>query len=264
MEEMLGTTGPLDVRVKVASAQILVSPAHEGRATAAVEPLDPEHEPSVRLASHARIRLRKDRLDVTVPEAGRALREGELLVRLALPPGSSLTVHAAKATIGVTGSLESLDASIGAGSVDADSVQQVLNVRSAQCDVVAGQVRTASVTTGQGTVRAEHVGDLSFKAAQGEVDLGATHGTVRVKGAAVRLVVHAAGPGEIDYQGATGDAHVTVVAGTAVHLDLASAVGRVACDLPHARGATPAGESLRLRLRTGTGDVLVTSTAGLT
>jgi hypothetical protein len=264
MEEQLGITGPLDVRVKVPSAHVAVTAADAGHATAAVEPLDPEHEPSVRLASRTAIRLRKDRLDVTVQEAGRALREGELLVRLALPTGSSLTVHAAKATICVTGGLESLDASIGAGSVEADTVQQVLSVRSAQCDVVAGQVRTASVTTGQGTVRAERVGDLSFKAAQGEVELGATHGTVRVKGAAVRLVVHAAGPGEIDYQGATGDAHVAVVAGTAVHLDLASAVGRVGCDLPHARGATPARESLRLRLRTGTGDVLVTSTAAVT
>lgn len=261
MEEHLVVAGPLDVRVKVPSAHIAVTAADAGRATAAVEPLDPGHEPSVRLASRTAIRLRKDRLDVTVQEAGRALREGELLVRLALPPGSRLTVHAGKATISVVDGLEALDASLGAGSVDADHVRQGLSVRAAQCDVVVGQAQTTSVTTGQGTLRAERVGDLTFKAAQGEVELGQTCGTVRVKGAALGLVVHAAGPGDLDYQSAAGDARVAVVAGTAVHLDLASAVGRVACDLPHESGTTPARESLRLRLRTGTGDVLVTSTA---
>jgi hypothetical protein len=261
MEEQLGITGPLDVRVKVPSAHIAVTAAEAGRATADVEPLDPEHAPSVRLASRTAVRLRKDRLDVTVQDAGRGLREGELLVRLALPAGSRLTVHAAKASISVVDGIDSLDASLGAGSVEADLIRKALTVRAAQCDVVIGEAGSTHVTTGQGTLRAERIGDLSFKAAQGEVELGATSGTVRVKGAALSLVVHAAGPGELDYQSAAGDAQVSVVAGTAVHLDLTSAVGRVACDLPHATGATPARESLRLRLRTGTGDVLVTSTA---
>jgi hypothetical protein len=233
MEEQLGLTGPLDVRVKVPSAHIAVTAADTGHARCAVEPLDPEHEPSVRLASRTAIRLRKDRLDVTVQDAGRGLREGELLVRLALPAGSRLTVHAGKASISVVDGIEALDASIGAGSVEADRVRQALTVRAAQCDVVIGQARTTHITTGQGTLRAEQVGDLTFKAAQGDVELGTTSGVVRVKGAAVRLVVHAAGPGEVDYQGAAGDARVTVVAGTAVQLDLASAVGRIACDLPH-------------------------------
>jgi hypothetical protein len=264
MEEQLGLTGPLDVRVKVPSGHIAVTASDAGRAAAAVEPLDPEHEPSVRLASRTAIRLRRDRLDVTVQDAGRGLREGELLVRLSLPAGSRLTVHAGKASISVAGGLESLDASIGAGSVEADRVRQAMTVRAAQCDVALGEAQNASVTTGQGTLRAEQVAGLTFKAAQGEVELGATSGTVRVKGAAVRLVVHAAGPGEIDYQGAAGDAQVAVVAGTAVQLDLTSAVGRVSCDLPHENDRPAEEASLRLRLRTGTGDLLVTSSAAAT
>ena len=260
MEEQLVVEGPLDVRVKVPNAHIAVRAAEAGRATAAVEPLDPGHAPSVRLASRASIRLRKDRLEVTVHEAGRALREGELLVRLALPPGSRLTVHAGKAAISVVDGVESLDASLGTGSLDADRVRQALTVRAGQCDVVTGEAQNVNVTTGQGTLRADRVHDVTFKAAQGEVELGGTSGTVRVKGAAVALVVHAAGPGEVDYQGVAGDARVAVLAGTAVQLDLASAVGRIACDLPHESGAPPESESLRLRLRTGTGDLVVTST----
>ena len=262
MEQHFPVAVPLHARVKVLSARVEVEPAQGDTATCAVEPLDPEHEPSVHLAAGARIRLRGDRLDVTVRGTGPALRDGELLVRLGLPAGSRLSVHAGRASIHVRGGLDVLDAKLGAGDVDADAVERALTVQAAQVDVTVTRAAKASVTAGrQGCLRARQVRDAEFRAAEGKVELGATDGHVVTKGAAVDLLVHEVAGGVIDFTAATGSARVAVVAGTAVQLDLLSATGTVRCELPHDDDLARGDVSLKLRLRSATGDLLVTSVA---
>ncbi len=252
---------PLQVSVKVLNARVEVGPADEGTATCVVQPLDPTHDASVQLAASAGVHLRGNRLEVTVREAGPALREAELLVRLGLPARSGLAVHAGKASIHVRGGLDVLEARLGAGDVAADTVDRTLTVKAGQVDVTVIRAGKVSLAAGQAILRAQRVRDTDFKAAHGKVELGRTDGNVVAKGAAVDLVVRAAGQGAVDFQAVTGSARVAVVAGTAVQLDLTSATGSVRCELPHESDLRRGDVGLKLRLRSGTGDLVVTSAA---
>jgi hypothetical protein len=241
-----------------------VTRSEAGSATASVIPVDPSHAPSVQAASSAEIRLVGDRLTVFVPDRGRMFRTAEVVVELGLPASSHVAVRGGRVSIHVRNGLEMLHARLGAGAVDVDVVEDTLSVKAGQVDVAVEVAGLVGVVTGQGTLRAGSVGGATFKTGHGEVELGRASGQVLVKGGAVRLVVREAGPGELSFDTGSGSARVAVVPGTTVQLDLTSAVGDVRCDLPMESSPPEDGAGLRLRLRTGLGDLLVMSAAPVT
>lgn len=250
------TDGPLEATVRIGSGQIAVRRAADGAASADVRPLDATHEPSVRLAASAQVRLDGHSLIVAVPEHGRTFRRAEVLVELQLPAESQLLIKAGAATIKARDGLRSLEAKMGAGTVDADDVGDLV-VKAGQVEVVVGSARTVVVSTGQGSLHAGSIGDAAFKTGHGQVELGRTEGRVLVKGGMVDLTIRAAGAGEVTFTGGAGSARVGVVPGTTVQLDLTSGSGDVRCDLPLESSAPTGGAALDLRLRTGSGDLLV-------
>lgn len=252
------TDGPLDASVRIGSGQVVVRRAADGAASADVRPLDATHEPSIRLAASAQVHLEGDQLFVAVPEHGRTFRRAEVLVELQLPACSQLLVKAGAATITSRDELSSLEAKIGAGKVDVDDVGDLV-VKAGQVEVVVGSARTVVVSTGQGSLHADSVGDAAFKSGHGQVELGRTAGRVLVKGGMVDLTIRSAGAGEVAFTGGAGSARVGVVPGTTVHLDLTSGSGDVRCELPFESSAPTGGAALDLRLRTGSGDLLVMS-----
>jgi DUF4097 and DUF4098 domain-containing protein YvlB len=252
--------GPLAASVRLGSGELVVERAEPGTASAEVRPLDPDHEPSVRLAASAQISFDGDRLDVRVPEQGRIFRRGEVRVSLALPVSSSVALKAGAVDVDVAGGLTGMDAKIGSGAVRIDHVDG-LAVKAGQVDVQVDRAGAVAVSTGQGTLRAQHVGDTMFKTVSGNVELGRTDGNVAVKGGSVDLTIHEAQSGSIALTTGSGDAHVCVVTGTTVELDLTSGSGDVRCDLPMESSAPPGGAALRLRLKTGSGDLRVAATA---
>ena len=260
MAQQFTADGPVEASVRLGSGRVTVEAGDPHAAAAEVLPLDPEHEPSARLAASAEIRFDGDRLTVRVPEQGRLFRRGEVLVKLALPSASSLSLKGGAVDISVDGGLESLEAKIGMGEVRADRVDQ-LSVKGGQIDVVVDHAAALAVSTGQGTLRAGHVGDAAFKTGHGEAELGRTDGNVVVKGGAVQLSVREACGGELYFQAGAGSATVAVRPGTTVELDLTSGSGDVRCELPLESSAPSGGAGLRLRLRTGSGDLLVRSAA---
>jgi DUF4097 and DUF4098 domain-containing protein YvlB len=256
MHQDFKVDGAVEAAVRLGSGTLSVQPTDPGVVWAGVAATDATHEPSVRLAERALIVLRGDQLKVDVPESGRVLRRASVAVTLGLPPGSSLAVKGGAVDISVVGGLEAFAAKLGAGDVVVDSATDVA-VRSGQSDLIVGRAETVAFTTGQGALRADTVGDTAFKAGQGSVELGRTEGAVAVKGGAVQLVVQEACDGEVDFHTGSGGARIGVRAGTTVELDLMSASGDVRCDLPMESSAPSGGAALRLRLRTGSGDLLV-------
>lgn len=260
MPEQFSAHGPIEAHVRIGSGEVLVETAPDGSATAEVRPLDPTHEPSVRLAASADIRFDGRRLAVTTPEHGRVFRRAEVVVTLGLPPSSALTLKAGTVTLRCQGGLEGLDAKVGTGELHLDTVERLV-VKGGQVEVDVDSAGSVAVATGQGGLRARQVRDASVKTGHGQVELGRTDGAVAVKGGAVHLSIRAAAGGEVSYDSAAGSARVGVPAGTTVQLDLSSAVGDVRCDLPVESAAPPDGAALRLRLRTAAGDVLVSPVA---
>jgi DUF4097 and DUF4098 domain-containing protein YvlB len=260
MAQQFVTTGPVEAVVRLGSGEVVIERAEPGTASADVRALDPEHEPSVRLAASTQVRFEGDRLDIRVPEQGRLFRRGEVRVALTLPPSSTLALKAGAVDVSVEGGLVELEAKIGSGSVRIDSVDGMA-VKAGQVDVQVDRAGAVAVSTGQGTLRAQHVGDTVFKTGSGNVELGRTEGDVAVKGGSVDLTIHEAQSGNIAFTTGSGDAHVCVVTGTTVELDLTSGSGDVRCDLPMESSAPPGGAGLRLRLKTGSGDLRVAATA---
>ena len=254
------TEGPVEATVKLGSGELRVEPAEPGVARAAVTAVDPGHEPSVRLAAGAQISFDGRHLDVSVPEQGRLFRRGAVRVHLTLPPSSAVALKGGAVDVDVSGRLVGLEVKIGSGTVRAEGLDG-LAVKAGQVDVQVDSAGSAAVSTGQGTLSAGHVGDLAFKAGSGEVRLGRTDGNIAVKGGSVGLEVRAAAGGSIVMNTGSGDAEVSVVPGTTVELDLLSGSGDVRCDLPLESSAPAGGAGLRLTLRTGSGDLLVSSAA---
>jgi DUF4097 and DUF4098 domain-containing protein YvlB len=116
--------------------------------------------------------------------------------------------------------------------------------------------------SGRTTLRAGSVGDVSLRAGQATVDVQQTSGKVRVKGASVDLDLHEVGSGDVVVETAAGRAGIGVTKGTTVQLDLTSRTGVVRCDIPLEDGPGEPSASLRLKLKSATGDIVV-SQAGL-
>lgn len=260
MSQQFSVHGPIEAAVRLGSGEVVVAVAEHGTATAAVRPVDADHEPSVRLAASAEIRLDGALLSVRVPEQGRLFRRGEVVVTLGLPPSSSLSVRGGSVDITVRDGLVGLEAKLGTGDVVIDTVD-AMSVKGGQVDVVVDHAGALVVSTGQGTLRAKHVGDAAFKTGHGQADLGSTDGNVVVKGGAVQLTVREARGGEMYFDAGAGGARVDVQPGTSVQLDMTSGLGDVRCELPLESSAPSGGAGLRLRLRTGSGDLLVRSAA---
>jgi hypothetical protein len=256
MRQDFTVDGALAATVKLGSGRVTVQPSDTGSAWASVAAVDPGHEPSVQVAERAVITLAGNELRVEVPHSGRLFRKAEVAVSLGLPALSGLEVKGGAADIIVRGGVRALAAKIGAGDIDVDDAEAVA-VKAGQTEVRVGTVGAVAVSTGQGSLHGQHVGDTAFKAGQGTVVLGRTEGAVAVKGGMVRLDVGEAGPGDLAFDTGSGSATVGVLAGTTVQLDLMSASGDVRCDLPLESSAPAGGASLRLKLRTGSGDLLV-------
>lgn len=256
MKEQFAIDGPIEAVVKLGSGRVSAQPAEPGTTWASVEPVDPAHEPSVQVAQRATITLVGDRLRVDVPDSGRLFRRAEVIITLGLPARSGLEVKGGAADITVRGGVTALAAKVGAGDVDVDEADAVA-VKAGQTDVRLGTAGSVAVSTGQGSLRADRVGDTTFKAGQGSASLGRTDGAVAVKGGMVQLDIREAGPGAIAFDTGAGGATVGIAIGTTVELDLMSASGDVRCDLPLESSAPSGGAGLRLRLRTGSGDLRV-------
>jgi hypothetical protein len=261
MREHFTVEGALGATAKLGSGRVTVEPAEPGGAWASVEPVDPGHEPSVRLAAQASITFADGELRVEVPNGGRPFRNGEVIVALGLPGRSELSVKGGAVDIGVRGGLTALSAKLGAGDVEIDEATEALAVKAGQTNVRVGTAGNVAVSTGQGSLRAERVGNTAFKTGQGDVELGRTDGAIAVKGGSVDLTVREAGPGDVAFTTGSGNASVGVATGTTVELDLLSGSGDVRCDLPMEATAPSGGAGLRLKLRTGSGNLHVAATS---
>jgi hypothetical protein len=260
MREQFEVDGALAATAKLGSGRVTVEPSEPGAAWASVEPVDPQHEPSVRLAEQASIRLVDGELRVDVPDTGRLFRKGEVVVAFGLPGQSALAVKGGAVDIGVRGGLNALSAKLGAGDVEIDEATDALAVKAGQTNVRIGTAGNVAVSTGQGSLHAERVGATAFKTGQGDVQLGRTDGAVAVKGGSVDLTLREAGPGDVAFTTGAGSAKVGVAVGTTVELDLLSGSGDVRCDLPMESSAPSGGAGLRLKLRTGSGNLHVAPT----
>jgi DUF4097 and DUF4098 domain-containing protein YvlB len=261
MKQEFAIDRPVESSVKMGSGRIDVQPGEPGTVWASVEAVDPNHEPSVQLAERSTITFDAGHLNVDIPESGRIFRRAEVAVTLGLPSHSNLSVKAGAVDVTVRGGVEALAVKLGAGDVDVDEATSAMAVKAGQTDVRIGTCANVAVSTGQGSLTGERVGTTAFKTGQGNVKLGRTDGSIAVKGGAVDLDIREAGSGDIAFTTGSGSASIGVAAGTTVELDLVSASGDVQCDLSMDASAPAGGAGLKVKLRTGSGNLRVAPAA---
>ncbi|GAA4791149.1 DUF4097 family beta strand repeat-containing protein [Actinomycetospora chlora] len=189
-----------------------------------------------------------------------ALRGIPLAVTVRAPAGSSLRLRAGAARVRVEGRADEVSVH-GNGEVDLDEVTGRAELR---CG--AGEVRVARLggplrmTGGAGGVRIDHVlGPAEITTGAGRVRLGEVRADVAVRAAAGDVEIADAVAGDVELGTGVGSLWVGVHAGVDAQVRLDATVGRVRSELPvrPERPETVDGGPLRVRARTGAGDVTV-------
>jgi DUF4097 and DUF4098 domain-containing protein YvlB len=269
VERAFDTTEPVALHVELGGGTLHAEAVETDRST--VEVTGPR-------ADEFSIELRGRALAVVAPKGGGLFRGGEQhQVRVVVPTRSDLSTKTGSADTEATGTWSAVRAKTGSGDVEVEDAESHVVVDSGsgdiRCDRVADNLR---VRTGSGDVEVGEVrGTTAISTGSGDVALGATLASAVLKTGSGDLQVHrscddltmVSGSGRLDVRQATrgsirartgsGDVHVGVPEGTPVWTDISASSGRVVSDLRPVGKPADGQDHVQLRLRTGSGDVVL-------
>lgn len=196
-------------------------------------------------------------------------------VRVVVPTDSALAVQTSSADLRAQGSFATARLKTGSGSLDVDTVTGVLTAASGSGDIACGTAGgPLRVRTGSGAVEVGRAHeDVGISTGSGEIHLGQVHKTVAAKTGSGDVVVRRsdgivtvttgsggvrvsqADRGEVRAKTGTGTIAVGITAGTPVWTDISTGSGRVRSSLESLGEPAPGQPYVRLRLKTGTGDI---------
>jgi hypothetical protein len=201
------------------------------------------------------------RLVVRTP---RRLRRIRLAVEIEAPSGSSLTAYARNSTVSVSVPLSRLSVRGGRSDIDAERVDGPVEVAIGSGDLrlgrAAGRLR---VRSGNGAIE---ITSLEGDAARlvlggGDVWLGVVHADVQARSGRGSITVAEAAAGKLDLVSGSGNVEVGIRPGVVAELDLVSGSGQARSELDVRERTPPTPASVRVRARTGSGDVVVSRAA---
>ncbi|MFC4945522.1 DUF4097 family beta strand repeat-containing protein [Pseudonocardia sp. GCM10023141] len=189
------------------------------------------------------------------------LRMVPLNVTVTAPAGSVLAARTGAGDVTVTGRAAKAAVKSGSGRVTLGTVDGEAQAETGSGDIDLGTVGgRASVRSGSGGIAATSLGgSTTIKTGSGDIRLGAVSADLGARTGSGDLDIADARAGSLDITSGSGDLRVAVHPGVAAELDLSSGSGKARSDLEVGtdRPGT-GGPALRVRGRTGSGDVLVT------
>jgi hypothetical protein len=191
------------------------------------------------------------------------LRLVPLSITVHAPAGSRLTSRTGSGDVTATGRAGLASVRTGSGRVSVATVDGEADVTTGSGDVELGAVGgRARVRTGSGRIALASTADRTdIKAGSGDVSLGAVSGDLGVRTGSGEVRISDARAGRLDLTTGSGELRVAVHPGVAAELDLTSGSGKARSDLEVNTAPPSAAAALRVRGRTGSGDVLVTRAA---
>ncbi|WP_424185560.1 DUF4097 family beta strand repeat-containing protein [Actinokineospora sp. G85] len=188
------------------------------------------------------------------------LRAIPLGVTVLARTGSEVVVVGGGASITVVGEAGRVKATSGSGVVDVERATGPVQVTNGTGAVRVGPVASGvRARSGSGDVEISAVaGPSSVTTGGGDVHLGRVEGDVMVRSGTGTITVADARSGQVELSTGTGGLTVAVAQGTPAEFDLTSGAGTVSNDLPLSREEPAAKPGLRVRGRTGSGDLTVT------
>jgi DUF4097 and DUF4098 domain-containing protein YvlB len=254
------TPQPIMATVEIVSGSVHLTASERDDTVVRVSPRDPNRASDVRVAESAGVDFANGTLTVT---AGRRIislgRGGAVIVDIELPSRSRVNVSSASAGLRADGDFGDCRLATASGDASIESVAGNL-----RCDSASGAISVAALA-GQGSVSTasgdatfgELVGDITFRAASGSLSISRLRGTVNAQTASGDAAIAAAVSGEVSVQSGSGDTRVGVEEGTAAKLDLRTHSGAVRNSLQPSDGPVDGDETLHLRVKTGSGDIVV-------
>lgn len=254
------TPEPISASIEIVSGCVHVVATDRDDTVVQVSPRDPNRASDVRIADAARVEFRNGNLTVS---AGRRFisvgRGGAVSIDIECPSRSRLRVSSDSAQVRADGQFGDCRFSTASGDAAVDSVAGNIKADSAS-GAIAVETLTGraviSTASGAGTFGAL-TGDVKFRAASGSLSVENLHGTVNAQTSSGDIAVSAARTGAISVQSGSGDIEIGVAEGTAARLDLRTRSGEVRNTLRPADGPTGGDETLRIDVRTGSGDIAV-------
>lgn len=191
------------------------------------------------------------------------LRLVPLAVTVHAPAGSRLTSRTGAGDVTATGRAGQAAVRTGSGRVSVAAVDGDADVTTGSGDVELGSIGgRARVRTGSGQITLAATADRTeIKAGSGDVSVGAVSGDLGARTGSGEVRISDARAGRLDLTTGSGELWIAVHPGVAAELDLTSGSGKARSEL-EVNAAAPSGPAaLRVRGRTGSGDVLVTRAA---
>jgi putative adhesin len=252
------TPQPITASVEIVTGLVRIVATDRHDTVVEVSPRDPSRASDVRVADSARVDFRNGTLTVS---AGRRFISlgggGAVMIDIELPSGSRLQVSSASADLRADGAYGDCRFATASGNATIESVAGKVNADSASgaisVDALAGEA-TISTASGDATL-GDLTADVRFRAASGSLSVRRLRGIVNAQTASGDVAVAAAVSGEVMVQSGSGDTHVGVEEGTAAKLDLRTHSGKVRNSLEPTDGPVEGEQTLRVRVKTGSGDI---------
>lgn len=228
-------------------------------------------------AAEFTVEMRGKELAVIAPRGGGLFRSDQHTVRVVVPTQSDLSTQIGSADTEATGTwgavraktgsgsfdLESADRHVivdsGSGNVSVDRVAADLRIKSGSADVEVGEVHgTAAVSTGSGDIAiGSALGSTVLKTGSGDIEAQRTSNDLNLITGSGTIGIGHAQNGNIRARAGSGDLRVGIPVGVAVWTDITTSSGRVVSDLPPTGKPAEGQDHVELRLRTGSGDVIL-------
>lgn len=267
MRHEFAAAGPVHLDGQLRSSDLTIEEG-EGRVTVDIDH-GPEPESVEVTFSGGVLRIEVPQLRRTFFGGGRSYQ-----ITVRLPAGSSLNLTTGSGDITSRGEFGHVDVRSGSGCVRATAAQE-LRIASGSGDVTVTSLGGGSVRTGSGAISIERAtgvlqvgsgsGDIEIgrasvveaKTASGDLSVWDIAGRATLRTASGDLHVRHALNGSVDAVSASGDITVGIAAGTAARLDCSTVSGSTRSTLASATGPGENAETLEVRSRTVSGDILI-------
>ncbi|HJQ42339.1 MAG TPA: hypothetical protein VJ831_04600 [Jatrophihabitantaceae bacterium] len=253
-------TGAINLVGRVGHGSFRVE-ARDGidEATVTVEPRG-----DAAMAERATVELRGSTLLVSLPRQGGVFdlpifgnraRDAVDIVAV-VPTGTPVKISTFTAEITTTGRLGAADLASGVATIDVEAIDGDLRLRFGSGKADVGFVRGAVQSrAGSGTVHFGEVGGaLVSVCGSGDITVDTARGPVRTRAGSGDAALGSVFD-DVNFVSGSGSVTIGLPAGRSAQLDVTTGSGRVESDLPVEAKSTSTQRPLRLRIRTGSGDI---------
>jgi hypothetical protein len=223
---------------------------------------NPQGEMAKAAVEESRISLVGQRLAVVGPK--QRLRMVPLAVTVRAPSGSHVSVRSGSADVTVTGAAGRVTVETGSGEVAIDRADGYASIATGTGALRLGPMLGGlKARSGSGEIEVSSVGGAAtVSTGSGDVWFGAVQDNVTAKTGSGDLTIADAATGDVDLTTGSGEIRVGVRAGTSAMIDLVSRSGQARSELDVQQRIGPDTPKIRLRARTSSGNVVVTSAIG--